>query len=208
MVDRRSPGRGRASRVNSEILTQLARAAVKGSNDDRDRFVEACWHYAYDAARRAGRKHHGAEDSAQDAAMAVSNLLERNALKPETVGGLIGTLVLRNAYAAARQRLREATIEDQAVPAREAPDTAVAVETAEWAQRVIDAVDALPEPLRRLVALRHWDGRSLDEIARLLGTSRRTISRQLRDAEAALRHALRGLGGPDVGPPPCSAADR
>jgi RNA polymerase sigma factor (sigma-70 family) len=196
-------------RPTAEDLTRLALGVVAGSrqNQKMNAFLAACTQYAYAAAIRLGRKHHGAEDSAQDAAKAVWSLVVRNALKPETIGGLIGTLVLRNAYAAAQRRLREASIAGRANLAREAPDSALEVETAEWAQGVRDAVEALPEPLRGLVALRHWDGCSLDEIAQLLGKSRRTISRQLRDAEAALREALRDLDEPDAGPPR-NAADR
>ncbi len=203
MADRRdrTPADGKPATASSpERLGQFARAALTGSNDDRAMFLGTCRRYAYAIALRLGRRHHGAEDSAQDATKAVWELLERHALKPETIRGFIGTIVLRDAYAAAQRRLREATIAGHSTREGEVPDTAVEVETAEWAQRVRDAVDALPEPLRRLVALRHSDGCSLDEIAQLLGTSRRTISRQLRDAEAALRDALRDLDEPDAGP--------
>jgi RNA polymerase sigma factor (sigma-70 family) len=202
MVDPRgrTPARGEATRVGSaESLTQLARAALTGSTADHDAFLGACWQYAYAAAMRLRRKHQGAEDSAQDAAKAVWDLLKRNppALKPETVGGLVGVVVLRRAHAAARLRLREASAGDQAATACEAPDTALEAETAEWTRRVRDAVVSLQQPLRRLVELEYWGDLSTREIARETGMSQSSIIRRLAEAEAALKSRLRGLDDAD-----------
>lgn len=132
--------------LTSKDLTGLARAALMGSSDDHDRLLNACWQYAYDAAIRFGRKHHGAEDTAQNAAMAVCELLKGRAaaLTPDTVGGFVRVHVLRSAHAAAQRRLREASAAGHADPTREEPDSALKVETAEWAHVVRDVVDALP----------------------------------------------------------------
>jgi len=198
MADR--GGKARAGRPGAPSdLTLLAQAALGGSSDDRDRFVEACWRYAYAAAIRFRRTHQGAEDSAQDAALAVSGLLDRKPpeLKPESVSAFISVVVLRGAHAAAKRQLREASVAGHAAPAREAADSALEVATTEWARRVRDAVSRLPERLRRVVELEYWGDLSTREIARELGRSQSSVMRLLREAETALGDELRGLDDTD-----------
>jgi RNA polymerase sigma factor (sigma-70 family) len=192
--------------LTSQDLTGLARAALGGSSDDRDRFLKACWQYAYAVAIWFGRKHQGAEDSAQNAALAVNGLFDTKTIKAEAVGGLIRVLVLRHVYGAAQRRLREATVAGHQAPASEEPDSAIEVETAEWARRVLDAVDKLPQPLQRVIRLRYWDGMSTRGIALELGVPQTSIMRLLGEAEAALKSALRGLDDADDDrgdTPPC-----
>jgi RNA polymerase sigma factor (sigma-70 family) len=187
------PSRGSQHQTSSD-LTNLARAALEGSTDDGGAFLKACWQYAYDAAIRFGRKHHGAEDSAQEALMAVDRLLklEPPELDPESVGALVRTVVLRHVNEVARRRLLEAkAIQEASAPRREAPDAPREVETEEWARPVRAAIETLPQPLRRLIELRHWDGLSTREIAREVGSSHTSIVRLLREAEDTLRAALR-----------------
>jgi RNA polymerase sigma factor (sigma-70 family) len=183
-------------------LTLLAQAALTGSSDARDRFLVACRQYAYAAAIRFGRKHNGAEDSAQDAVIAVHGLLKTTPpdLKPQTVGALVSVLVLRSARAVAARRARGASTSAQIATAREAPDPAVEVETAEWASAVRDVVEDLPQLLRRLIDLRYGEDLSTREIAQVVGASQRTIIRLLPEAEAAVKGKLRGLDrGDDEG---------
>jgi len=182
----------------AQELTNLARAALVGSSDDRGRFLDACLQYAYAAAIRFGRKHHGAEDSAQEAAIAIERLLATQppVLMPDTIGALISVVVLRSVRAAAWRRAREANAAAQTITARhQAPDPALEVETAEWAGRVLNAVDKLPQLLHRIVHLRYWDDLSTREIARELGTSHMTIVRLLKEAEHTLRAELQELDG-------------
>jgi RNA polymerase sigma factor (sigma-70 family) len=197
--DGRTLGESREEpRHASEDLTNLARAALAGSSADLDRFISACWQYAYDAATWLKRQHQGAEDSAQDAAMAVLRLLRADPpeLDPETVGAFVRVVVLRSARAAAQRRLREADAVTNVVNVRELADPAVAVETAEWAHALRAVVDALPPPLGRLIGLRHGEDLSTREIARQLRVSHMTVARLLREAEDMLRRRLRGLDGP------------
>jgi RNA polymerase sigma factor (sigma-70 family) len=188
-------GKARAGRpvgVPSD-LSLLARAALTGSNEDRDTFLKACWRYAYAAAKRLGRRHDGAEDGAQDAVLVVRALLEAKppALAPDSIAGFVSVVVLRNVRLAARRRAREASAAGQTAPARRAPDPALGAETAEWARRVRAAVATLQQPLRRLVELRYWDELSTREIAREVARSQRSVIRLLKDAEILVKSRLR-----------------
>lgn len=118
--EREMPHRSPPERPTAEDLTRLARAALAGSIDDRDRFLEACSQYAYDAARRLKRQHHGAEDSAQDTAMAVLRLFRAYPaeLQPDTVGAFVRVVVLRSARATAERRAHEAGAAAQMVVAQ------------------------------------------------------------------------------------------
>jgi RNA polymerase sigma factor (sigma-70 family) len=196
---------------SSEDLARLARAALAGSADDRETFLKACWQYAYAVAVRFGRKHHGSEDGAQDAVIAVHGLLTTTPpeLRPATVGALVSVLVLRSAHAAAERRTRAAGAAEQTATARKAADPAHEVEAADWARAVSDVIDTLPQPLRRLIDLRYGDDMSTRAIARVVGVSQRTIMRLLREAETALKDKLRRLDmRDDRGSPPVDEAAR
>ena len=183
----------------SDDLANLARAALVGSTDGRDGFRHACWQYAYAAAIRFGSKHHGAEDSAQDAAIVVDRLLDARppAIKPETVAALISIVVLRSVRATAQRRIRETNVAEPTVTAHDTAGCHLEMETAERARSVLDAVDKLPQLLRRMVNLRYWDDLSSRAIARQLGTSHTSIVRLLRKAEDILRVELREFDGAD-----------
>jgi len=183
------PRAGRPVGLPSD-LTLLAQAALAGSADDRNRFLDACRRYAYAVAIRFKCGHHGAEDSAQDAVIVVSRLLEMKPpkLAPDSIGALVRMVVLRSVHEAARRRLCETT---RPAPApREAPAAASEAETAEWARRVKKAIARLPPQPRRLVELRYWDGMSCEQIAHEVGKARRSIARWLKQAEAELRSNL------------------
>jgi RNA polymerase sigma factor (sigma-70 family) len=64
------------------------------------------------------------------------------------------------------------------------------VERAEAHRAVVDAVLALPEPLRTAVLLHHFDGLSVADIAVRVGAPHETVRSRLRLARARLRDAL------------------
>jgi RNA polymerase sigma factor (sigma-70 family) len=191
-------GKARAGRPGAPSdLTLLAQAARAGSSDDLDSFVKACWQDAYGAAIRFECKHHGAEDSAQEAAIVVYRLLKLKPpkLDPESVGALVRTVVLRHVQQGRTRLLLEAKAMQLALPRREALAAAREVETEEWARRVHAAIATLAQPLRRLIELRHWDGMSTRAVAREVRMSETSIRRLLAEAEAAIEHELRRLAG-------------
>lgn len=65
----------------------------------------------------------------------------------------------------------------------------------ELARSVADAVAELPEPLRLVLVLRHYEGMSFEDIARLTATPASTLKSRFTAALARLRTRLRGLGG-------------
>src|SRR5437867_2261307 len=69
-----------------------------------------------------------------------------------------------------------------------------AAERNEQLLRLADALAGLPEPQRRAVLLRYYEGRSLPEIGRRLRRSRAGVASLLRRGLARLRE-LMGIGG-------------
>ncbi len=63
----------------------------------------------------------------------------------------------------------------------------------ETAKRIRDAVLLLPPRQRMVFILRHYEGRSLNEIAGTLGCSKGAVKRYLFDATQNMRRALREL---------------
>jgi RNA polymerase sigma factor (sigma-70 family) len=64
------------------------------------------------------------------------------------------------------------------------------VERAEAHRAVVDAVLALPEPLRTAVLLHHFDGLSVADVAARVGAPRETVRSRLRLARTRLRDVL------------------
>lgn len=182
------PGDLRAEGSPSEQLTLLARLALAGSTDNR--FLNACWERAYAAARRFGREHHGAEDSAQEAVIVVYRLLtlEPPQLDPHTVGALLRIVVRRHVNEVARRRIVEAAaLRSLPTTRRGAHDPA---ETEEWASRIRATIETLPHQLRLLIKLRHWDDMSTRKIAHTIRTSETSVRRLLTQAETAITLGL------------------
>lgn len=81
------------------------------------------------------------------------------------------------------------------------PSPAVAFEQHETAAVVRQAVAALPEPLRLVLVLRHYEGMSFEEMARLLGTPASTLKSRFAAALIQLRISLRALNDVEESPP-------
>jgi RNA polymerase sigma-70 factor (ECF subfamily) len=95
---------------------------------------------------------------------------------------------------AARRRRREPlSLSDHEVEDRAAPAEA-AYQQAELATIVAQAVAALPEPLRIVVVLHHYEGMNFEEIARFTQTPASTLKSRFAAALRRLREQLRHLG--------------
>ena len=66
-----------------------------------------------------------------------------------------------------------------------------AAENAEDTERLLAAVDALPEIYRETVVLFHFEERTYDEIAQRLAISTATVNARLTKARARLRERLK-----------------
>jgi RNA polymerase sigma-70 factor (ECF subfamily) len=103
---------------------------------------------------------------------------------------------------ALRRRKREPAPLADAEPASRDVPAETCCHQRELAGVVARAVADLPEPLRVVVALRHDEGLSFEEIARLTGTPASTLKSRFAAALARLRDRLRPLGyGPEESAP-------
>ena len=111
--------------------------------------------------------------------------------------GWIATVLRRTAArgrrtASRRDRRERAVARPEAVPA-----TVDVVQEAEAHERVVRAVLELPEPFRRTVLLRYFDGCSVGEVASTTGTSPVTVRTRTHRALALLRERLDESQGGD-----------
>jgi RNA polymerase sigma-70 factor (ECF subfamily) len=101
-------------------------------------------------------------------------------------------MTLNVARDAARRR-RDGTALDNHEPLDLAapPEALCRRETVELVTR---ALEQLPGPLREVLVLRHYEGQSFEDIARLTGTPASTLKSRFAAALARLRVSLRELG--------------
>lgn len=113
----------------------------------------------------------------------------------------LGALVT-NAALTARTRMRAREVREQGA-APPTPDDAGAIETAELeaalGETTTAALGALDPPARLLVLLHYEQGLTLEEIGRMEGASKATMSRRLHTIRAGLREEIdRGLAARGV----------
>jgi RNA polymerase sigma-70 factor (ECF subfamily) len=116
--------------------------------------------------------------------------------------GAFPAWLYRIALNAARDAGRRAR--PAASPAAEPADPAGAADAEcqrrELADRVAGAVAELPEPLRLVLVLHHYEGMNFEAISRLTGTPASTLKSRFAAALVRLRDRLRQLGyGPEEG---------
>jgi RNA polymerase sigma-70 factor (ECF subfamily) len=127
---------------------------------------------------------HLAEDAVQDAMQAA---IERPPRSRGALTAWLRTVVRRCALDLRRGEKRRRSRE---LLARSPNDTSHTHEQVELMQRVLAAVQALPEPYRTTVWLRYYEGRSPREIASLLREPVKTVKTRLWRALARLREVL------------------
>ncbi len=102
-------------------------------------------------------------------------------------------IVLNTARDAGRRARREPKrVADRDLPGDGGPDETVC--RRETADAVAEAVAELPNPLRDVLTLRHYEGLSFEEIARLTGTPASTLKSRFTAALARLRVRLEQQG--------------
>jgi RNA polymerase sigma-70 factor, ECF subfamily len=111
--------------------------------------------------------------------------------------GSFTTWLYRIALNVARDAGRQARRSQQALAVRESADACPADDEAcrkESAQLVAEAVAELPDALREALVLRHYEGLSFEEIARLTGTPASTLKSRFTAALNQLRVRLKQRG--------------
>ena len=147
-------------------------------------------HYGsvYRFVRRHGTGREEAEDLTQEVfAAAVAALGEARVESPLPLGWLYTVAQRRLIDVARRGRLTAAAAEEE-------PQGHEAVYGWEVAETLARAVAELPESQRRVVVAKLWEGRSLAETARWLGTSEAACKMRFARGLAKLRERLEEEG--------------
>jgi RNA polymerase sigma-70 factor (ECF subfamily) len=92
-----------------------------------------------------------------------------------------------------RGRGREPKLYQDAEPLADSPGPDICCEQQELARLVSQAVTELPEPLRLVLVLRHYEGISFEQMARMLGTPASTLKSRFAAALLRLRQRLQPL---------------
>jgi RNA polymerase sigma-70 factor, ECF subfamily len=111
--------------------------------------------------------------------------------------GAFTTWIYRIALNTARDAARRARHQPQLLMDLEAPGGQTPEEIlcqSETAHVVADAVAELPDALREVLVLRHYDGMTFEDIARLTGTPASTLKSRFTAALARLRRRLEQRG--------------
>jgi RNA polymerase sigma-70 factor (ECF subfamily) len=103
-------------------------------------------------------------------------------------------IALNVARDAGRRRRREPLSLPTAEPPARSPPPERICEQQETAEIVARAVAELPEPLRLVLVLRHYEEMSFEEMARLTGTPASTLKSRFTAALDRLRRRLHRLG--------------
>lgn len=99
---------------------------------------------------------------------------------------------------AGRRRRREPVALNEDEPATRSPSAEAVCEQRELARLVAQAVAELPEPLRLVLVLHHYEGMNFEQIARLTRTPASTLKSRFAAALRRLRERLQQLGcGPE-----------
>jgi RNA polymerase sigma-70 factor (ECF subfamily) len=141
------------------------------------------------------------EQDAEDVFQATFLSLARRAAtiqNPRVLGCWLREVAFRNAL-----RLRAQVVRRRALPARfgeeVAPGEAESQATRNELRLILHAeLDRLPEGLRTLVVQCYLEGKTNDEVARLLGSPIGTVKRRLWKAREMLREGLLSRGGRDT----------
>ena len=136
--------------------------------------------------------HHAAQDAAQDALLTAYRKLA-SLRDPAAFGHWVLRIARRAALRKARSVRRGRDRPQPIEAAGEVPSPGGPVMFDDEERALLAAVDRLPEGERVVVLLRHFDGHSLPDAARLLGRPLGSVTKQLSRAHQRLREQLQGL---------------
>ncbi len=163
-------------------LVEVVEAARGGDPDERDALIEAVWPDAYRLAYTILRDKHAAEDAAQEACIVIYRSVE-TLRRADAFRTWFYRIVVREAGAVKRRRGEIA----------EALEATTHASDRETAIDVWRALATLPENLRIVVILRHFEELSSREIASVLRIPDGTVRFRLMVARRKLQPLLRDL---------------
>lgn len=185
--------------MNQEITTLVIQAKEHEKLSQRHeafatlvtRFQAAAWQWAY---QTLGDRHL-AQDAVQEAfVVAYQNLNQLR--QPEAFAGWLRQVVLSQCHRLLRsQRFRTHSIDEaEDLPMSEEP--AGIVETIEMRDKVMAAIEALPEHEQVVTQMFYLSGYSLAEIARLLELPMTTVKKRLQYARQHLKTIMVAMLAP------------
>jgi RNA polymerase sigma-70 factor, ECF subfamily len=176
------PGR----KADTELVVELDKTALKRECEER---LAECGTLAFRVARSVLRNS-DAEDVAQEAMLQAYRRFERLRDPSRFRAWLVRItfrLALDQARSSRRREQRE-TVWAVAVPRPTAEDLAA---SSEFARRLDQAMETLPEKSRLILVLSAMDGHSLEEVAELLQVPLGTVKSRLHTARKRLAEKLR-----------------
>lgn len=165
-----------------------------------NRFYDAAFHWAYAVLQDK----HQAQDAVQDAFVVAFQSLEQ-LREPLAFAGWLRQIVVSQAYRLVRSQAADVSSIETApdLPTVE-PGPAALLEEVELKEKVMTAVQALPEKEQIVTQLFYLNGYSQHEIARLLGLPLTTVKKRLQYARQNLKGIMNSMVDtftPPAGPP-------
>ena len=182
-----SPGRMTVGPEDGQLVAMALRGQPEAFATLVERYDRAVYHLAY-------RTLHDVED-ARDATQEAFFKAFRS-LRTFKPGAKFSTWIFAIAYHACCDRLnRRKRYSNEELPERAdaGPGPEQQAIALDEAQRLRDAIDALPEKYRTVITLFHLQGKQYEEIAHVLGLPMGTVKTHLFRAKEQLRRLLSGM---------------
>jgi RNA polymerase sigma-70 factor (ECF subfamily) len=165
---------------------ELVKACLNGEREAFAELVKRYEHPVRAVALDILRDYHSAADVSQDAFVrSYKNLPELR--KAEAYGPWLMKITRRCALDAAQRGLRETALDSTTNVPAERKDG----QLDEYKQMLLGAVVKLPEGEKQVVMLRYFGGRSVKDVAEMVGRSVGTVTKQLSRAHRRLRNLLK-----------------
>ncbi|MCP4609195.1 MAG: sigma-70 family RNA polymerase sigma factor [Planctomycetes bacterium] len=164
---------------------ELVKAVLKGEKHVFAELVRRYERSVRAVALNVVGDHHIATDVSQDAFVRAYERLA-GLQKPDSFGSWLMKITRRCALDSVRRKSKEARLETKISTAIENPNG----QLNEDKQKLLAAVVKLPKAEKQVVMLRYFGDNSVNDVAKILGRSTGTVTKQLSRARTHLRKIL------------------
>lgn len=175
----------------------LARAVAQGDTDAWDRFFDrySSWAYRF-AYHHLDRNHADAEDLCGDVLLTAAQSIHRFDARRGTLDLWVLGVARHRLARFCRRRRRHLPLIPEALDAEEsAPTTDDLLDVMVTRDAVNRALASLPERQARALVGKYVEGRTVEELSRVLGATPKAVESLLSRARAAFRTTLRAIVG-------------